>query len=201
MMAFDKIKADTHREFGYFSWRKLFVGTLTRRTFRIIVFMRLCQFCAVSRTPFRLMLYPFKVLHRWSAHMGSMDFPSRTRVGAGLAITHGWGIVISPEAKIGENVTLFHGVTIGQRDKVLEHGSRVTGYPVIEDDVWIGPNAVIVGGVIIGRGSKIAAGSFVTGNIPPYSVVVGNPGIIVKTGCVPDVMNKVPLLHKRDSES
>ncbi|MDW2597525.1 serine O-acetyltransferase [Citrobacter braakii] len=130
-----------------------------------------------------------------------MDFPSRTRVGAGLAITHGWGIVISPEAKIGENVTLFHGVTIGQRDKVLENGSRVTGYPVIEDDVWIGPNAVIVGGVIIGRGSKIAAGSFVTGNIPPYSVVVGNPGIIVKTGCVPDVMNKAPLLHKRDSES
>lgn len=40
-----------------------------------------------------------------------------------------------------------------------------------------------------------------TGNIPPYSVVVGNPGIIVKTGCVPDVMNKAPLLHKRDSES
>lgn len=91
MMAFDKIKADTHREFGYFSWSKLIIGTVISRTFRIIVMMRLCQYCAVSRTPLRIMLYPFKILHRCAAHMGSMDFPSSTQVGAGLAITHGWG--------------------------------------------------------------------------------------------------------------
>ncbi|WP_416000250.1 hypothetical protein [Citrobacter portucalensis] len=113
MMAFDKIKADTHREFGYFSWSKLIIGTVISRTFRIIVMMRLCQYCAVSRTPLRIMLYPFKILHRCAAHMGSMDFSSSTQVGAGLAITHGWGIVISPSARIGKNVTLFHGVTIG----------------------------------------------------------------------------------------
>jgi serine O-acetyltransferase len=200
MMAFEKIKADTYREFGAFSWSKLFAGVLTSRTFRIIVFMRLCQYCAVSRTPLRIMLYPVKILHRWAAHMGAMDFPSSTQVGAGLAITHGWGIVISPMAKIGNNVTLFHGVTIGQRDTVLESGLRITGYPTIEDDVWVGPNAVIVGGVIIGRGSKIAAGAFITESIPPYSVVVGNPGVIVKMGCVPDVMNKAPLLQDSEVE-
>ena len=132
--------------------------------------------------------------------MGSMDFPSSTQVGAGLAITHGWGIVISPSARIGKNVTLFHGVTIGQRDTIQGQGTRITAYPIIEDEVWIGPNAVIVGGVIIGQGSKIAAGAFVTESIPPFSVVVGNPGVIVKTGCIPDVMNKAPLLQGRTVE-
>ncbi|EOW4544015.1 serine acetyltransferase [Raoultella planticola] len=194
-MAFDKIKADTHRKFGGFSWGKLFFGALTSRTFRIVVSMRLCQYCAVSRMPLRLILFPFKIMHRCFAHMGSMDFPSSTHVGAGLAITHGWGIVITQGAKIGQNVTLFHGVTIGQRDEVLGDGSRVTSYPVIEDDVWVGPNAVIVGGVIIGHGSKIAAGAFVTESVPPNSVVVGNPGLIAKTDGVPDVMNKATLLH------
>lgn len=200
MMAFDNIKADTHREFGYFSWSKLIIGTVISRTFHIIVMMRICQYCAVSRTPLRIMLYPFKILHRCAAHMGSMDFPSSTQVGAGLAITHGWGIVISPSARIGKNVTLFHGVTIGQRDTIQGQGTRIAAYPIIEDEVWIGPNAVIVGGVIIGQGSKIAAGAFVTESIPPFSVVVGNPGVIIKTGCIPDVMNKAPLLQGRTVE-
>ncbi|WP_260864210.1 serine acetyltransferase [Citrobacter sp. Marseille-Q6884] len=199
-MAFDKIKADTYRKFGVFSWGKLFTGALTSRTFRIIVLMRLSQYCAASRTPLRFMQYPFKILHRCAAHMGSMDFPSSTQVGAGLAITHGWGIVVSQGAKIGQNVTLLHGVTIGQRDEVSDGGSRRAHYPVIEDEVWIGPNAVIVGGVVIGQGSKIAAGAFVTASIPPYSVVVGNPGVIVKTGCIPDVMNKAPFLQKTEIE-
>ena len=74
------------------------------------------------------------------------------------------------------------------------------GAVIIEDEVWIGPNAVIVGGVIIGQGSKIAAGAFVTESIPPFSVVVGNPGVIIKTGCIPDVMNKAPLLQGRTVE-
>jgi serine O-acetyltransferase len=66
-------------------------------------------------------------------------------------------------------------------DKVDSHGNRVSAHPVIGDEVWIGPNAVIVGGVKVGRGSTIAGGAFVTMNIPPFSVVIGNPARVMMT--------------------
>jgi len=124
--------------------------------------------------------------------MGAMDLPWNVSVDVGLALTHGWGIVVSPGARIGRNVTLFHGVTLGRRDRIDAAGERVVGYPVIEDDVWIGPHAVIVGAVTVGRGSRVAAGAFVTKSVPPNSVVVGNPGRVVRIGAPPDVMNPAP---------
>lgn len=122
-----------------------------------------------------------------------MDISWRTSIDAGLALTHGWGLVINKEAKIGKNVTLFHGATLGRRDKVLADGSVKIEFPVLEDNVWVGPHAIIVGGVTIGEGSRIAGGAFVTEDIPPHSLVVGNPAKIVKQNCRPDVMNPAPV--------
>jgi len=122
-----------------------------------------------------------------------MDLSWRTEIGGGLALPHGWGLVVNAGAKIGNNVSLFHGVTLGRRDKISRDGERLTEYPVLEDEVWVGPHAIIVGGVTIGRGSRIAGGAFVTESIPPYSVVSGNPSVIVKSNCTPDVMNPAPL--------
>lgn len=68
----------------------------------------------------------------------------------------------------------------------------MTGYPVLEDEVWVGPHAIIVGDVTVGRGSRIAGGAFVTESVPPYSVVIGNPAVIVKNNCTPDVMFPAP---------
>jgi serine O-acetyltransferase len=82
-------------------------------------------------------------------------------------------------------------VTIGQNDELLDDGSRVTRCPVIEDDVWIGPNAIVVGGVTVGAGSRIAGGAFVFKDIPSKCLVIGNPAQIVKTDCEPDVGNRV----------
>ena len=113
--------------------------------------------------------------------------------GEGLALTHGFGLVVNPCAQIGNNVTLFHGVTLGRRDRISHEGERLTEYPTLEDDVWVGPHATIVGGVIIGRGSRIAGGAFVTRSVPPYSIVSGNPASIVKSNCVPDVSNPAPV--------
>jgi len=107
-----------------------------------------------------------------------------------LAITHGWGTVVSENTVVGRNVTLLHGVTLGRRDRVAADGSRtVTGSPTIEDEVWIGPHATIIGPVTIGRGSRIAGGAWVCESVPAYSIVLGNPARVVKSGCVPDVMN------------
>jgi Serine acetyltransferase len=111
----------------------------------------------------------------------------------GLALTHAWGLVVSPGTRIGNNVTLFHGVTLGRRDRISREGDRSTEYPVLEDEVWVGPHAIIVGGVTIGRGSRIAGGAFVTESVPPYSVVSGNPASIVRSNCMPDVMHPAPV--------
>ena len=104
--------------------------------------------------------------------------------------THGRGIVVNAGARIGRNVTLFHGVTLSQRDHIDAQGLRHTLYPVIEDEVWIGPRAIIVGGVTVGRGSRIAGGAYVFEDVPPYCVVMGNPGQIVRRDCTPDVQNR-----------
>jgi serine O-acetyltransferase len=187
------LKADTDRQYGQFSWMRLLKGVITRRTFRVVVTMRLCQAVPNSRGPARALLLPLKAAHRIAAQLAGVDFSWQTSVGAGLAITHGWGLVVNPGAKIGSNVTLFHGVTLGRRDRISADGTRLTEYPVLEDEVWVGPHAIIVGGVTIGRGSRIAGGAFVTESVPPYSIVSGNPSTIVKRDCIPDVRNPAPL--------
>lgn len=193
MMGWHQLRSDTHRQYNQFSWGKVIRGAIAIRTFRVVVTMRLCQAAAASRGPLRLMLIPFKLLHRLAANAAAMDLSWQTKIGGGLALTHGWGLVVSHGAVIGRNVTMFHGVTLGRRDRVAPDGTRQTDYPVIEDEVWIGPHAIVVGGVTIGRGSRIAGGAFVTEDVPPYSVVSGNPASVVKTNCTPDVMNPAPL--------
>ena len=191
-MNLSALKADTHRQYGYFSWMNLLTGALARRTFRIVVTMRLCQVVSESRGPVRALLVPLKLLHRVATQSAAVDLPWQTRVGAGFAITHGWGLVVNPGVIIGKNVTLFHGVTLGRRDRIAADSTRTSEYPIVEDEVWVGPHAIVVGGVTIGRGSRIGGGAFVTESVPPYSVVSGNPSSIVRTSCVPDVMNPAP---------
>lgn len=191
MSFFSELKADTHRQYGRFDRRSILLGVLTKRTFRVVFTLRICQAAARSGLFIRLWLPFFKVLHKITTHHAAMDLSWQTDIGPGFALTHGWGLVVNAGTKIGKNVTLFHGVTLGQRDRISKSGERVTLYPTLEDEVWVGPNAIIVGGVTIGRGSRIAGGAFVTEDVPPYSIVVGNPANIVKSDCIADVKNPV----------
>lgn len=187
------LKSDTYRQFGRFNWRLVIWGALTSRTFRVIVMMRLCQAIAKSKGLIRLSLPLFMILYRIATHLATVDFSWRIEAGPGLNLVHGWGLVVDPDTKIGSNVTLFHGVTLGRRDRISPGGARFIEHPTLEDEVWIGPHAIIVGGVTIGQGSRIAGGAFITESVPPYSIVSGNPATIVKNNCVPDVMNPAPL--------
>ncbi len=187
------IVGDTHRLYGRFSVGLLLRGALMQPSFRVVATLRLCQ--ASHRLPrgLRLLtLLPAKVLHHLACWVAGIELPWRTQVGTGLALTHGRGMVVSEGARIGRNVTLFHGVTIGRQDGPGPDGERAPGYPVLEDEVWVGPNAIIVGGVTIGRGSRIAGGAFVNVDVPPACVVLGNPGRVVKTGCAADVQHRYP---------
>jgi serine O-acetyltransferase len=187
------LQADTHRQYGAWRLSHLTKGALTRRTFRVLVTLRVCQHFASVGMWAKPALLIAKLLHRICTRRAGMDLSWNTDIGAGAALTHGWGLVVSPGAVIGTNCTLFHGVTLGKRIRLRKDGTETSGFPILEDQVWVGPHAVIVGDVRIGQGSRIGAGAFVTEDIPPFSVVQGNPAMIVRSGCVPDVSNPAPL--------
>lgn len=98
------------------------------------------------------------------------------RIGKGFFIDHGSGVVIGETTEIGDNVTLYQGVTLGGTGK--EKGKR---HPTIEDNVMISVGAKVLGSIRVGRNSKIGAGSVVLSDVPPYSTVVGIPGRVVKS--------------------
>jgi serine O-acetyltransferase len=93
------------------------------------------------------------------------------RLGPGLFIDHGMGMVIGETAEVGENVTLLQGVTLGGTS--LKREKR---HPTLGDNVVVGAGAKVIGGFRIGEGSRIGAGSVVVREVPPNSVVVGVPG-------------------------
>jgi serine O-acetyltransferase len=93
------------------------------------------------------------------------------RIGTGLFIDHGMGVVIGETAEIGDDVTLYQGVTLGGTG--FATGKR---HPTVQDNVTIGSGARLLGPITVGHGSKIGANSVVIHDVPPNSTVVGNPG-------------------------
>ena len=96
-------------------------------------------------------------------------------IGKGLFIDHGHGVVIGETAILGDNVTLYQGVTLGGTGK--EQGKR---HPTVKDNVMISAGAKVLGSFTIGENSKIGAGSVVLSAVPPNSTVVGVPGRVVR---------------------
>jgi serine O-acetyltransferase len=95
-------------------------------------------------------------------------------LGKQIFIDHGMGIVIGETAEVGDNVTIYHGVTLGGTS--LEKGKR---HPTIESNVIIGAGAKILGAITIGHGTRIGANAVVLKSVPPNSIVVGVPGQII----------------------
>jgi serine O-acetyltransferase len=92
-------------------------------------------------------------------------------IGQGFFIDHGMAVVIGQTAEIGDDVTLYQGVTLGGTG--FATGKR---HPTVQDNVTIGSGAKLLGPITVGHGSKIGAGSVVIHDVPPNSTVVGNPG-------------------------
>lgn len=97
------------------------------------------------------------------------------KIGDEFFIDHGMGVVIGETAEIGNNVLIYHGVTLGG----ISLEREVKRHPTIEDDVVIGAGTKILGPITIGKGSRIGANSVVLKDIPPYSTAVGSPAKIV----------------------
>ena len=108
-----------------------------------------------------------------------IELPWKTKVGAGLRIYHGYGLVVGDESVIGNDCTLRHGTTLGF--KILPDGSRSTA-PVLGNNVEIGPSVTILGPVKIGDNAVIGAGAVVVKDVPAGAIVAGNPARILKPG-------------------
>lgn len=120
-------------------------------------------------------------LARWisqrAARKTGIEIHPGARIGKGLFIDHGTGVIIGETTIIGNNVTLYQGVTLGGTGK--EKGKR---HPTLRDNVMVSAGAKILGSFTIGENSKIGAGSVVLKEVPPNCTVVGVPGRIVKMG-------------------
>jgi serine O-acetyltransferase len=112
-------------------------------------------------------------------------------IGHNFFIDHGMGVVIGETAEIGDNVTIYHGVTLGGTS-----WHKIKRHPTIEDHVVIGAGAKVLGAITIGANSRIGANAVVVKSTPPDSVVVGVPGqVVVREHTLHTPQEKVDLEH------
>lgn len=115
-----------------------------------------------------------RLIQTFSRFLTGIEIHPGAKIGEGFFIDHGMGTVIGETAEIGENVTLYQGVTLGGTGK--EKGKR---HPTIGNNVVIASGAKVLGSFTVGDNSKIGAGSVVLNTVPPNSTVVGIPGKVV----------------------
>lgn len=115
-----------------------------------------------------------RFVSQFSRFVTGIEIHPGARIGKRFFIDHGMGVVIGETAEIGDDVTIYHGVTLGgvTWDKVKRH-------PTLEDKVVIGSGAKILGPFTVGRGAKIGSNSVVVKEVPPNATVVGIPGKVV----------------------
>lgn len=138
--------------------------------FRAVLYYRLAH---------KLYLGKHYFLARWisqkAARKTGIEIHPGAVIGKGLFIDHGNGVVIGETAEIGDNVTMYHGVTLGGVGK--EQGKR---HPTIKDNVIIGTGAKILGSFTVGEGARIGAGTVVLKEVPAGATVVGTQGCLVR---------------------
>ena len=122
--------------------------------------------------------------HPWLARLLSqvarlltgVDIHPAAEVGSRLFVDHGMGVVVGETAEVGDDVVLYHGVTLGGTS--MERRKR---HPTLGDDVVVGANATLLGPITIGDGAKVGAGAVVTKDVPAGATVAGNPAKRVDT--------------------
>jgi serine O-acetyltransferase len=133
------------------------------------------------------------VLARFVSHVSrfltGVEIHPAAKLGRGVFIDHGMGVVIGETAEVGENVTLYQGVTLGGTS--LKREKR---HPTLERNVVVGAGAAVLGAITLGEGTRVGGGSVVVKDVPPSSVVVGVPGkVIMRDG--KSVEDTVDLEH------
>ena len=164
------------------------VEVLLYPSFKVILHYRLAH---------RLYLSGHYFLARWisqrAARKTGIEIHPGATIGKGFFIDHGSGVIIGETAIVGDNVTLYQGVTLGGTGK--ERGKR---HPTLKDNVMVSAGAKILGSFTIGENSKIGAGSVVLEEVPPNCTVVGVPGRIVKQDNIKIPRSDMDQIHLPD---
>jgi serine O-acetyltransferase len=181
------VRADLYRYLGRTDLRA-FISTYVRQPgFRFTYYLRKVAFYNRRKRTWGIFGYIYNriMLNHYRFRYG-YDISPTTTIGPGLYLGHFGGIVISPYAILGSNINIAQGVTIG-----AESRGRRTGAPTLEDRVWVGAHAIIVGKVTIGTEALIAPGAFVNFDVPAKAVVLGNPGKVVSNAGSAGYINRV----------
>jgi serine O-acetyltransferase len=121
----------------------------------------------------------YTTLARFVSHVGrfltGIEIHPGATIGRRFFIDHGMGVVVGETTEIGDDVTIYQGVTLGGTST-----ARIKRHPTIEDSVTIFSGAAVLGPVTVGRHSRVGAGSVLVSSVPPHSTVVGIPGRVVK---------------------
>jgi serine O-acetyltransferase len=156
--------------------------------FRYTIWMRMAKYLKSRRDIISVLGYPIvRIILKRCEYRFGISIAYNTEIGHGLYIGHFGGIVISNDAKIGNNCNINQGVTIGST-----YGGKHPGTPVIGDNVYLGPGSKVIGDITIGNNVAIGANSVVTSSIPDNAVVAGVPGrVISDKGSYDYVINRV----------
>ena len=148
--------------------------TLVQRLLRPIELKYIALFRKANNCKFGPLRLYYTVKLKLMSYKTHIQIPARTKIDEGFYIGHSGRVIIHPDAKLGKNINVGTGVTIGYENR----GQR-KGAPTIEGKCWIGTNSVIVGNVKIGEDVMIAPLTFVNFDVPSHSIVIGNPAKII----------------------
>jgi serine O-acetyltransferase len=145
---------------------------LTYPGVKAIFFHRIANFFSVAN--FDLIA---RIISQFSRFLTGIEIHPRAKIGKNLFIDHGMGVVIGETSEIGENVTIYHMVTLGGIAPSIDSNDQrnIKRHPTIEDDVVIGSGAQVLGPVRVGRYAKIGANAVITKDVPEKAVMVGIP--------------------------
>ena len=151
---------------------------LTYPGVKAVFFHKIANFFSIAR--FDLVA---RMISQFSRFITGIEIHPKAKIGKNLFIDHGMGVVIGETSEIGNNVTIYHNVTLGGISPSINSNEQrdIKRHPTIKDDVVVGSGAQILGPVVIGRNSKIGANAVVTKDVPENAVMVGIPAKNVGT--------------------
>jgi serine O-acetyltransferase len=159
---------------GHPSRAKAIMVTLTNRGFHSILLYRLGHSLWKKGIP----VFPM-IFARLSQHLFAVDISYKARLGPGIVIVHGFGVVIGSDTEIAGDCCIFHGVTLGDRGSEWVNSDREDGHPRVGREVMFGAGAKVLGPIRIGDNSVIGANAVVLNDVPPNSVAAGIPAKVV----------------------
>ena len=151
---------------------------LTYPGVKAVFFHQIAHFFSVAK--FDLIA---RIISQFSRFLTGIEIHPKAKIGKNLFIDHGMGVVIGETSEIGDNVTIYHMVTLGGISPSIDSDSQrnLKRHPTLKDNVVIGSGAQVLGPVIVGENAKVGANAVVTKNVPENAVMVGIPAKNVGT--------------------